>query len=105
MSGYSLTTSAQADVRSIRRYYRREAGYGIARQMSAEFVSAFRAIAGNPGIGHKREDLAGDRAILVLAGEGLPNFVPRGGIVRNHSHGRAREPRHRSAYSASRTVK
>jgi len=51
-------------MRSIRRYYRREAGYGIARQMNAEFVSAFRAIARNPGIGHKRQDLAGDRAIL-----------------------------------------
>lgn len=64
MSGYSLTTSAQADIRSIRRYYQREAGYGIARQMSAEFVSAFRAIARNPGIGHKRADLAGDRPML-----------------------------------------
>lgn len=64
MSGYSLTTAAQADMRSIRRYYQREAGYGIARQMNGEFVSAFRAIARNPGIGHKREDLAGDRVIL-----------------------------------------
>ncbi len=64
MSGYSLTPSAQGDLRGIRRYYRREAGYGIARQMNAEFVSSFRRIAGNPGIGHKREDLAGDRPIL-----------------------------------------
>ena len=64
MSGYGLTASAQADLRAIRDYYRREAGYKIGRQMIAEFVAAFRMIAKNPGIGHRREDLAGDRPIL-----------------------------------------
>lgn len=98
MSGYSLTPSAQGDLRGIRRYYRREAGYGIARQMNAEFVSSFRRIARNPGIGHKREDLAGDPSHLVLAHERLPDSVPLDGDVRGDSYGGAREPRHRTTY-------
>lgn len=64
MSRYSLTTSAQEDFRDIRYYYLREAGYRIARQMTAEFVAAFRTIAKNPGIGHAREDLVPERPIL-----------------------------------------
>jgi plasmid stabilization system protein ParE len=64
MSGYSLTASAQADLRAIRDHYRREAGFRVSKQMSAEFVAAFRLIARNPGIGHKREDLAEGRPLL-----------------------------------------
>ncbi len=64
MSGYSLTASAQEDLRGIRDYYLREAGYRIARQMTSEFVAAFRTIARNHDIGHKREDLAETRPIL-----------------------------------------
>jgi plasmid stabilization system protein ParE len=64
MSGYILAAPAQEDLLAIRRYYLREAGYRIARQMSAEFVSAFRMIARNPGVGHRREDLAASRPIL-----------------------------------------
>ena len=36
----------------------------IAQQMQEEFTGAFRLIASTPGIGHKREDLAGERQIL-----------------------------------------
>ncbi len=32
--------------------------------MLVAFVEAFRALAGTPGIGHRREDLAGDRPVL-----------------------------------------
>jgi len=64
MSGYSLTASAQRDFLAVRDYYLREAGYRIARQMTAEFVAAFRTIAMNPDIGDKREDLAENRPIL-----------------------------------------
>ncbi|MBV9085610.1 MAG: type II toxin-antitoxin system RelE/ParE family toxin [Acidobacteriaceae bacterium] len=32
--------------------------------MLVEFVEAFRSIARNPGIGHKRQDLVEDRPIL-----------------------------------------
>jgi plasmid stabilization system protein ParE len=64
MSSYSLTASAQTDLYIIRDYYLEEAGYRIARQMIVEFVAAFRTIARNPGIGHKRQDLAGNRPIL-----------------------------------------
>jgi plasmid stabilization system protein ParE len=64
MSRYDLTTSAQEDLNDIRDYYWREAGYRVVRQMTAEFVAAFRMIARNPGIGHTREDLVKDRAVL-----------------------------------------
>jgi plasmid stabilization system protein ParE len=64
MSGYILAPTAQEDLVAIRDYYLEEAGYRIARRMLVEFVEAFRTIARNPGIGHKREDLAGARRLL-----------------------------------------
>ena len=64
MRGYILSPTAQEDLVAIRDYYLKEAGYRIARQILAEFVEAFRLIAKNPGIGHKREDLAENRPIL-----------------------------------------
>lgn len=64
MSRYTLAPAAQADLVAIQDYYLKEAGYKIARQMLVEFIGAFRAIANTPGIGHKREDLAGDRPVL-----------------------------------------
>jgi plasmid stabilization system protein ParE len=66
MSGYILAPTAREDLVAIRDYYLNEAGSRIARQMVVEFVEAFRAIARNPGIGHKREDLAEDRPVLVF---------------------------------------
>ena len=64
MNRYILAPAAQEDLVAIRDYYLHEAGYRIARQMLAEFVQVFQAIARSPGIGHKREDLAGDRPVL-----------------------------------------
>jgi plasmid stabilization system protein ParE len=64
MSRYILAPTAQEDLIAIRDYYLAEAGPGIARQMLIEFVTAFRKIGRNPGLGHKREDLAGNRAVL-----------------------------------------
>lgn len=64
MTGYILGRLAQEDLIDIRDYYLREAGYRVARQMLVEFVEAFRAIARNPGTGHRREDLAGERTVL-----------------------------------------
>ena len=64
MNHYVLTPTAQDDLTRIRDYYLREAGFRTARQMLVEFVEAFRFLARTPGAGHKREDLAGDRAIL-----------------------------------------
>jgi len=64
MRRYILAPAAQEDLAAIRDYYLNEAGYRIARQMLVEFGNAFRAIARNPRIGHRREDLAADRPIL-----------------------------------------
>ena len=64
MSRYILTPAAQEDLIDIRDYYLEEAGRRIARQMLVEFVEAFRFLARTPRAGHKREDLAQDRAIL-----------------------------------------
>ncbi len=64
MSRYVLSPAAQEDLLAIRDYYLEEAGYRAARTMLVEFVGAFRRIARNPGIGHKREDLAGARPVF-----------------------------------------
>jgi plasmid stabilization system protein ParE len=64
MRGYILSVPAQEDLAGILSYYSEEAGYRISRKMAVEFVAAFRKIAKNPGIGHRREDLVESRAIL-----------------------------------------
>jgi len=64
MKGYRLSVPAQEDLSGILDYYFEEAGYEVAREMEAEFVGAFRTIARNQGIGHKRQDLAGNRPLL-----------------------------------------
>jgi plasmid stabilization system protein ParE len=45
MKGYRLSVPAQEDLSGIFDYYFEEAGYRVAREMMAEFVSAFRTIA------------------------------------------------------------
>lgn len=64
MKGYRLSVPAQEDLNGIFDYYFEEAGHGVAREMEAEFLGAFRTIARNQGIGHKRQDLAGNRPLL-----------------------------------------
>jgi toxin ParE1/3/4 len=64
MNGYRLPQTAQEDITAIRDYYLEVAGRKVARLMLVEFVEAFRFLAHNPGAGHKREDLAEDRAVL-----------------------------------------
>lgn len=64
MSAYVLTPTAQQDLVRIRDYYVEEVGPRVARQMLVEFVEAFRLLTRNPGVGHKREDLAEDRPVL-----------------------------------------
>jgi plasmid stabilization system protein ParE len=67
MSRYILAPLAQEDLTSIRDYYLEAAGQRIARRILIEFVEAFRTLARNPGLGHKRPDLAGDRPVLFWA--------------------------------------
>ena len=75
MSCYVLAPAAQEDLVAIRDYYLEEADYRIARKMLAEFVKAFQTIARTPGVGRKREDLAGSTHSF-LAGERLPDRLP-----------------------------
>jgi plasmid stabilization system protein ParE len=64
MSSYSLALTAQRDLAAIRDYHLEIAGKRVAREVIVSFVEAFRLIGKNPGLGHKREDLAEDRDLL-----------------------------------------
>ena len=64
MSHYILSVPAQEDLSGIFDHYFEQAGHRVSRKILSELVGAFRAIARNPGIGHERHDLAGDRSLL-----------------------------------------
>ena len=64
MSRYVLMPAAKEDLIEIRDYYSEKAGHHVARQMIVEFVAAFTFLAGTPGAGHLRQDLAEERPIL-----------------------------------------
>lgn len=72
MSRYILSPLAQRDLAGIRDYYLKQGSPQAARQMLVDLVKAFRSLARNPGIGHKREDLAG----AFLGGSQLPDPLP-----------------------------
>ena len=57
MSRYVLTIEAQHDLKQIRDYVLDEGGFGTARYVVGSIVSGFRALAGRPGLGHRRDDL------------------------------------------------
>jgi len=71
MSRYVLSPLAQRDLADIRDYYLKMGSPRVARQMLVELVEAFR-LARNPGIGHKREDLAENRPVLFWAVRDYP---------------------------------
>ena len=64
MKRYLLSPLAQRDLICLNDYYLANANPSIARQVVADVVGAFRTLARNPGLGHKRQDIAGDRPIL-----------------------------------------
>ena len=64
MSRYILLPAAKQDLAEILDKYFEEAGCRVARRMMVEFVEAFRFLAGTPGAGHVRQDLAEERSIL-----------------------------------------
>jgi len=61
---YTLSRLAQEDLVAIRDYYLENGGARAARKVVTELVAAFRRLARNPGVGHPRADLAGDRPVL-----------------------------------------
>jgi plasmid stabilization system protein ParE len=57
MSGYVLTTEAQNDLRHIRDHLLKEAGFRVARRVTASIIAAIHSLVRTPGLGHRREDL------------------------------------------------
>jgi antitoxin ParD1/3/4/toxin ParE1/3/4 len=64
MNRYILTTEAKEDLRKIRDYLLSESGARAARYVTSAFVVAFRRLAKNSGIGHRREDLTPNQTLL-----------------------------------------
>ena len=56
--GYVLTPLAEADLDDIWDYVAERFGYDLADDVLESLHSAFRLLAGNPEIGHIREDIA-----------------------------------------------
>ena len=57
MSRYRLMPRAQADLRSIAKWYRTERSASAARKTSADIRAQIRNLAEHPGIGHGDEEL------------------------------------------------
>jgi plasmid stabilization system protein ParE len=57
MSRYVLTTEAQKDLRQIRDYLLKEAGFRAAHYVMSSIVAAFQRLVRAPGQGHRRKDL------------------------------------------------
>jgi plasmid stabilization system protein ParE len=61
---YTLSPVAQQDLLDIRGYYLEQGSPRAGRKILVEFVEAFRTLARTPALGHKRQDLAGERPVL-----------------------------------------
>ena len=64
MSGrYRVTPKARAGLHDILEYVDTRFGASVADQVLDRLVAAFELVAGNPGAGHRREDLTQDDRI------------------------------------------
>ena len=63
MGGYRLTPKAREGLHDILGYVERRFGAPVADQVLDRLVAAFEFLAGNPGAGHRREDLTQDDRI------------------------------------------
>lgn len=59
-SSYRLSPRAAVDLDELLEHYLAEAGADVSERVAAEFERSFRLLAGNPHIGHRREDLVQD---------------------------------------------
>jgi plasmid stabilization system protein ParE len=64
MSRYVLTAEAQRDITEIRDYLIGQRGLRVARYVLAALVVAFRSLAKQPGMGHRRGDLSSNADLL-----------------------------------------
>lgn len=70
MSGYVLSTDADLDLDEIWEYIATDS-IGNADHWIAKLFDAFEALARNPGLGHKREDLTSLRVLFWPVGSYL----------------------------------
>jgi plasmid stabilization system protein ParE len=57
MKRYVLTSQAQNDLRQIRDFLLREAGFRATRHVMGSIIAGFHTLTRTPGVGHKRDDL------------------------------------------------
>ena len=63
MGGYRLTPKARGALQDILEYVDPRFGAAVADKVIDRLVAAFELVAGNPGAGHRREDLTQDDRI------------------------------------------
>jgi toxin ParE1/3/4 len=77
-AAYRLTPTASEGVRRIARYVDEHFGSMVAERVVSDLEHAFERIAANPRIGHRREDLTRDHAVLgptLIAYRSKPDWV------------------------------
>jgi toxin ParE1/3/4 len=65
VTAYRLTTPARRDYTDILHYLLQEASASVALKIEGELRDAFRLLAANPNLGHKRQDLT-DEVVLFF---------------------------------------
>ncbi len=64
MARYRLTTQARTGLRNILDYAESRFGVRVAEQILDKLLGAFELLARSPGIGHRREDITSNDAVL-----------------------------------------
>ncbi|HUI80727.1 MAG TPA: type II toxin-antitoxin system RelE/ParE family toxin [Bryobacteraceae bacterium] len=67
MNGYILSPEARHQIFEIWSYLAAKAGIDLANQVESELFGDLALLARNPGIGHKRRDLAGFAVLFYRA--------------------------------------
>jgi antitoxin ParD1/3/4/toxin ParE1/3/4 len=80
MSGYLLGRDSECDLDDLWEYIAQDSVQAADRLM-AEIFEAFEVLAGNPGIGHKREDLTNFPVLFWPVGNYLVIYRAAGSLV------------------------
>lgn len=68
MPRYKLATPAKLDLVEVLEYLLEQAGGRVALKIERDLRLAFRTIAANPGLGHKRQDITPKPLLFSTAG-------------------------------------
>ena len=74
---YRLTDSAREDIREITTHIRRVQNPQNARLIAARLKDAFEQLVGIPALGHAREELADDEALVLVVSGLLVIYDPK----------------------------